>query len=496
MKRIAYFNIVSLCILLAACAKDAADPAVNVALTKMHARMVERIMSHAVTVEYPLLAKASSKLNLKIMPAAESYKGNANVALTTTMTSDATDAKDPKADLSIQLIASADIPSDTAAKPDKTNLFAVINARAVARTLSVNFEKIDITAPMFLPKPFLLPSLLASRWYGQTFNEVDVMLADAARERGESAQPPIEEILTNALRGVRMTPADLKKFLDNAHIWKGIRMLPGREDIGLIQIEVESDKEKIRDTVRALLAYIQEVSGPSFESQMRTNVELQTMIQSLTKNDAEFMRTMGSAKGILSADKTTYDFREFDGDIFSEAGDKTASVEIRHDANGKISVRITNVKTNETFLFLKQGTDIRLTSADKDIIMGTLTTEKADITVMDPGSGDIVLEASFDIDTLTKEDLKIRSGIFVFPTKKLTITVDSLVINLSNSFKDFTMTMKAIGKLDGKQLFTADFEAARSEIPTLSLTKPSYLPFEELQKDFMSTMMAPPALAP
>lgn len=484
------------CLLLAACGKDATDPAVNEALTKMHARMVERIMSQVVTVEYPHLAKATSELNLKIMPAAESYKGNANIALTTTMTSDATDAENPKADLSIRLIASANIPSDVAPKPDRVNLFAVINALAVDRTISLNFEKMDLTAPTFLPEPFSLPSLIAGRWYGQTFDELDVMLANNASESGRSGQPPFDEILTNALRGVRITPADLKKLLDNAHLWKGIRIVPGGEDAGLIRIEVESDKEKIRDTVRALLTYIQEVSGPSFESQMRTNKDLQTMMQELTKNDAEFMRTMGSAKGVLSADNTTYDFREFDGDIFSEAGEKTATVEIRHDANGDFSVRIIDVKTNETFLFMKQGADFRLSAADKDVLMGTITSKKAEITIYDPKAETIVMETSFDIDTLTKEDIEISSGVFVFPEQKLTVTVDSFAVNLSNSFKDFRMTGKAVGKLDGKQLFTADFEATRTEIPALSLSKPPYLPFEELQQDFMGAMMAPSAFAP
>lgn len=485
---------ISFCLLLAACGKDTTDPVVQNALTKMHTRMVERIMTHAVTIEYPLLAKATSELNVKIMPVAESYKGNASIALTTTMNSDATDAKNPKADLSLQLIASADIPSDLAPKPDKANLSAVINARAVDRTLSVNFEKMDLTASTFLPEPFTLPPLLASRWYGQTFAELDAMLQKSERGQGRGVQPPIEQILTNALRGVRMTPADLKKFLSQAHIWKGIRMFPGREDIGLIQIEVESDKEKIRDTVRALLTYIQVMSGPSFESQMRTNEELQTMMQSLTKNDAEFMRTMGSAKGILSADKTTYDFRGFDGDIFSEAGEQTAKVEIRHHVNGDFSIRIVDLATKESFEFIKQGADIWLTSADSDLLRGTLTREKADITLM--GKEHVVMEASFDIDTLTKENFEISRGVFIFPTKKLTVTVNTLAINLSNSFKDFQMTTKAVGTLDGKQLFTADFEAARTEIPAFTLTKPPYLPFSELQKDFMGALMPSPAFAP
>lgn len=484
-------SVVSLCAFLAACG-GAEDNSADIALTKMHERMMEQLMENAVTVDRPLLAKTTTELTVKILPASDMYKGNASFNVTTSMTSDATDAKSPVADISMKLIASADMPTGTIAttKPEKLSLFAMINARAVERTLSLNFEKVDATAPAFLPTPFSLPETISTKWYGKTFEEFDAMLKDLPRDAGESPQPPIDEILTNALRGVRMTPEQLEKLGNGVHLWKGIELLPEKD--GQIHVRVESDKKKVRESVRAFLTYIEEVSGPSWETQMRTNAELKTMMESLTKNDAEFLRTMGSVKGVISADAQTYDLTGFDGDIFDEQG--TLNGHITLTLTGKnFTLVLTDKKTSETVTVIRSGDAVSVTSGDKTVLKGTVNAKYVELMMTDPETGNLIGSIEMDIETLSMEKIEISRAVIVLPQEKLQITINGASVHLTNSLKDFVMLLKASGTLDGKPLFTADFEGKRSEIPSFSVEKPQFLPFENLQEDFSSAFMSPMA---
>lgn len=482
-------SLALLCLLLSACG-GGGDSGANLALTKMHERMMVRLMENAVTMEHPLIAKTTTTLNVKILPASESYKGNASLSLTSSMMSDATNAKSPTADLTVTLIAKADIPpsAPVAAKAEQVSVYVLMNARAVDRTLSVNFEKLDATAPAFLPTPFSLPEAITKNWYGKTFEELDVILKDLPREKGETSQPPIDEILTNALRGIRMTPAQLEKLGNGMHLWKGTELLPEKD--GQIHVRVESDKKKVRQTVRAFLTYIEEVSGPSWETQMRTNAELKTMMESLTKNDAEFLRTMGSVKGVISADVKTYDLTGFDGDILDEQGVLNGHITFaRTDKN--FALVLTDKKTNHALTVTRTGDSLMVTSGEKTVVQGTVNSKYMDLTVTDPETGNLAGSLELDITTFSMEKLEISRGVIVLPHYKMTITIEGASVNLSNSFKDFVMNFKASGKLDGKPHFTADFVGTRSEVAPFTVEKPQFLPFENLQQDFSSTFMAP-----
>ncbi len=482
-------SLVTLCVLLSACG-GGGDSGADQALTKMHERMMMHLMEHAVTIEHPLIAKTTTTLNVKILPAAESYKGNASLSLTSSMLSDATDVKSPTADLTVTLIVKADVPPGTPStgKSEQVSLYALMNARAVDRTLSINFEKVDATAPAFLPTPFSLPEAISKNWYGKTFEELDVILKDLPRDSGEISQPPIEEILSNALRGIHMSPEQLEKLGNGTHLWKGVELLPEKD--GQIHVRVESDKKKVHETVRAFLTYIEEVSGPSWETQMRTNGELKTMMESLTKNDAEFLRTMGSVKGIISADAKTYDLTGFDGDIFDEKGTLNGHIAFtRTDKN--FTLVLTDKKTNQTVTVTRTGETLTVTSGEKTVVQGTMNAKYVDLTITDPDTGNLAGSIELDITTLSMEKVEISRGVIVLPHYKLIITIEGASAKLTNSLKDFVVNVKASGKLDGKPLFTADFIGTRSEVAPFTVEKPKFLPFENLQNDFTSTFMAP-----
>lgn len=482
-------TILSFSIVLSACGGGQNADA-DLALTKMHERMMTRLMEHAVTIDHPLIAKTTTALNVKILPASESYKGNASLNLTSSMMSDATNAKSPTADLTVTLIASADIPPGTptsTAKPEKVSLYALMNARAVDRTLSVNFEKVDATAPAFLPTPFSLPEAISKQWYGKTFEELDAIVKDLPRENGELPQPPVDEILTNALRGVRMSPEQLERLGNGTHLWKGVELLPEKD--GQVHVRVESDKKKVRETVRAFLTYIEEVSGPSWETQMRTNAELKTMMESLTKNDAEFLRTMGSIKGVISADKETYDITGFDGDIFDEQGTLNGHITFTSTKAGDFTIVLTDKKTNQTVTLTRSGDSLSVVAGDKTVVIGTVNSKYVDLTITDPETGNLAGSIELDITTLSMENIEISRGVIVVPSQNLTVNIEGASVHLSNSLKDFVIKLKASGKLDGKPLFTADFVGTRSEVAPFSVEKPQFLPFENLQQDFMGAFM-------
>lgn len=463
-------TLVVSCILLSSCGAGE-DPAAADVLMKMHDRMQERIMAHAVTVENPERAEQSATFALKIFPAADISEGTTSIDLTTSLASDVTDPKDPRADLTVALSATSDIPNEITEDADPLRVDTLIHARAAEKTLSTSIERADITAPMFLSEPFSLPAILTERWYGQTFAEFD-----AAHPK----DAPISDILTRALRGVRATPEQLETFLDQAHLWKAVKLLP--EQGGQLQIDVETDKKKIQTTVKAYVRYMQEISATPPSS------DIDSMFQALTKNDAEFLQTMGSAKGVLSVDKETYDFRGFSGDIFDEDNGKTAQLEIRSDANGDLSISITDVTSGETFVLTRTGDDVRVTAAGKDVLKGTLTASQMNLTMYDPETGEDMGTASSTY-AMTKKSFTISRGEFSWKPENVSVTVEQLSIVLSDSLKDISMKLKATGTREGKPLFSIDASAERKESALQNIAKPEFLPLENLQTDFLGALM-------
>ncbi len=484
-------------LLFSACS-NADSIAANQALAKMHARMMEIVRSNPITLEQPRIAKTTTELSVQILPASKAYKGNANFIVKTSMLSDAVNPKDPRLDATMTISASADVPSETAnpttEKPDRLSLSTIISARSMERALAMNFAKVEVTAPTFLPVPFVLPSAMSSVWYGMTFAELDAVLAEQRSVKGAVKPPPIEDILTNMLRGFQLTPVALEKLGNNMHLWNGIKILPGREGMGLIQIEVKSDKRKIRDSVRALLAFVEEMSGSSWKSQMQTNTELTTMVNSLMKNDAEFVRTMGSVQGVVSADAETFDFREFNGDIFNEKNVQTATIDIRRETSGDFSIRLTNIQSKEDSLLMKQGDNFSLEVGNKQIMRGILSSSRVQFDVFDPKNDIVLGSADVSIISLSGDRIELSKGVIEFTQKKLVVTIPSFSIVLSNSLKDMSMKIVGRGTLDGKPLFSGDLQMTRTEIAPFTLEAPLFVPFENLRKDFLSAFVPPAAL--
>jgi hypothetical protein len=207
-------SVLCLSLLLCACSQKQGANEGETMLKKIHARMKEKVMTHALTFETPLIAKATSSSKLKIFPSA-SYAGTADIALKTEMVSDASDEKSPVGDLSLTLTAAIDTPGNIRGAPaDRLNAHVVMNARAIDKTLALNIEKADIDAPSFLPQPFSLPVAMSKEWYGQTFAEIDAYM----KTHGRTNEPRIAETLAGALRGIHTTPEALETLLDEAHV--------------------------------------------------------------------------------------------------------------------------------------------------------------------------------------------------------------------------------------------------------------------------------------
>ncbi len=489
--------IVTLAISLSACGGSTADQA----LSRMHDTYLKQAMSNLEILVQSDLSRTttniafSTKRSAKTVAVGERDFGiiaNAELKIASEMSSDVRNPRIPLADGMISFVGSITAPAGTFtgmdvqnAPPETATADIAISARSVAETILLRISGVSVVTPM-MPKPFELPAEMSSRWYGITFDALDALLAKQATETGGTPAPPVRELLSKSF-GNRVSPAALLKLWKSVHIWNGLELLP--EENGLVRIRVESDKKKVQTSVRAFVEYIKETSGQSWDSQLERSPEMKKNMESLLADDAEFMKTMGTVKGVLSADKETYEFMGFDGEILDASGKVKAVVTILRTKDGDFSASLTNTETQEGFVIQKQGE--RLTGGamnGKNAIEGTVSMKAVDLTVKDPETGKEVTSIAFAINEMTPTSLSISDGTVKIPSEKLTIHVRALSVKI-NPPDSVTMRIDSSAEVGSSQQVTLEADLRREAIPSLKVEKPAFQPIESLYQDLLQVLI-------
>lgn len=447
------------------------------ALQRMHATYVTQIEKSIHRLERPEISRTNASMLLHMFSVEKLFAGTVDLAADLTILHDVRDEKNPLMELATDITLEVD---------NGYSLETTIGARSVDRSLLLNIGKLVVSAPAeILPAPFVLPAAMQTVWYGATFDELDRLMRENAEE-GEST-PSAELMIAGAFRGAKVDSDDLRATLQKIHLWNGLEVLP--EENGLVRIRTESDKKKIRNSVRAIVRLLEKSTGPSWKTSMEDNAEFQKMIGDLEKNNLEFLREMGTVKGVISADKETFALRGFEGDIFDEQDNRVGHVAFIRSSSGDFSLGITQEKTGETFHLVKQGTQVDLSSNGKKMMTGSVSKEKFSLMFLDEEDGSNVLSVLFDIDSFdtVTGSFRIKNGVITLAEEKIIISVADMTVERKGVNSSFRL--EAAGTRDGNSLFMITIDSEQSETAPFTPEKPAYKPFESLQQDLMQALM-------
>lgn len=464
-------------------------------LMKMHDVLSEQVTENLRITEQPVRAEVATDAKVHISSIPDTFPGSADVTLQLHTRHDTSSASSPLAEASLKFSLEADAAAGTfSGTPPKKNaerdhLTAAMSLlfRSVDRKATLNISNLAISGPM-LPAPFMLPKSMQTSWYGMTFDEIDRIMQESAAKNGELPPQPVEEIIANALTGVRIEEDDVEELLEELHLWNGIELLPEEGDT--VRVRVESDKKKMQASARAFLAFLEKnslqpgqhlASDPYF-------MELKGFVE----NDEEFAKNAGSVQGILSADKKTYELRGFVGDVYTASGALTTHIAFINTKEKDFSLALTDkAGSGGTITFSKKGQEYSVDIDTKPLIVGTITDTALDFVFTHPENGDIVMTLKGEIlewsDDWTK--LHLRNVRIDIPEGKVTILLEDWNHSMSEDYKEFDSTLKASGMLNGKPLFGINATTKRKSIGAFTLESPLYKPFDALQEDFMQALM-------
>lgn len=491
MRRFLPLSTIAFAVLLAACGTVSEGDRI---LGEMHRRYTEHIISNSRFITQPETGSVDTSFEIHTLPVKDLFPGTVDLTASTVTRYDIRSPKSPVADGNLALTVSVKAPAGTFGMPsassaqDEMSLDLLLNARAVSRTLLVNIAKLDADIPAFMPMPFSLPPVTAAKWFGATFDELNRKMKEGTEGMPDSGPvPTVEEMITSAFAGARVTPEALRRAADRMHLWNAVEVLPEKD--GQLQVRVESDKEKIHTSVRAVMEYIEEVSGPSWEQQLR-NPEFEEIVTGITEEDAEFLKTMGSVKGVLSVDKETYVLTGFEGDVFDETGKQSGRISFAS-RDGDVTLAITDTESGETATFTKKGGDLLLTTGDKTVVAGTWDEAKKELslTVSDPETGVKAATLFLSASEFTPERSTINKLEITLVEEKVTITITDAGTILDAEAGSADITGSFTVTLEGKKVAEGRLETSSRTLTPFSVEKPSFSPFEDLQADFMQALM-------
>jgi hypothetical protein len=229
--------------------------------------------------------------------------------------------------------------------------------------------------------------------------------------------------------------------------------------------------------------------GPSW-SEMQKQSEMLSKIEQ-AKRDID--TKVGGVKGVISAEKETFKFRGFDGDVLDQGGKVLGHITLETPKNGDILISITDMSTpaEKKVIFVKKGTDFTLTASGATVAKGTISPSSFTLSLLNPSpKDDVALHVNFPISKVSQTDLQIENGTVELPKQEFTLNIRSMGWSFSNKFKDAIATLDATALLKGKQLFTVQTKFKRNEAPSIAIEKPAkYLPFQQLQNDLTAAVM-------
>ena len=475
-------------LLLTACGK----PNPQITLDKMHEAMMAKVSENLRMVEYPKRATVTTNITLKTLPLKNVFEGNADIDLSVKQEYDVSDIKNLLLQMGLTLKASVNAPAGmlggmvTEKKGEKDFASADVEAtlRSAQRKLTLNIGKIVVSVPS-LPQPFTLPETFKNAWYGATFDEINAELKKSKQENAPDA-PTIDEMLERIFSGKGFSKEAVEKLYADLRVWKGIELLP--EQDGKVRVRVETDKEALKKDIDTIISYMGESAGPSWK-QLQKGKDFEEKIRT-SKEDIE--QKFGVVRGVMEADKDTYAFRGFQGEVLSVSGTKLGDIAVSISPNGDALIDITDVSSpnNTKLTFKKTGSDFTFTVEGKQIVSGTVTDKLLDFTIIDPKTGLTFLKGNFPVKSVSREELSIEGASLEVPSIQLKLSIDTLHYVFSNNFKNMAWSLIVGGNYQSKPLFSLTVNADRKEQPSVTVELPAkYSPFMQLQQDLSAAFM-------
>lgn len=443
-------------------------------------------------IQQPEVGSIEGNVQMNTSPIKNIFEGNLSFSLDALSRYDIRSKKSPIADIALTVSVNVDAPAGTFGTPsdasarEKATLNLQLIARSLDRVLALQIPVLEADAPL-MASAFSLPQDISKTWYGSTYDELNASLKEAAMENGNEQQlPKVEEIIGNMFGSTRVSPEAMKRAAKKMHLWNGIEVLP--EEDGNLHIRVESDKKKILRSVKAALDYVEEVSGSSWDAQLN-NPQFREMVTGLKGKDAEFLKTMGSVKGIISVEKDTYIFRGFVGDAMDESGSITGHMEMLSTAEGDFKLSITDVAEQSTMLFTKKGADLSFVVDDKQLMKGTWEDKKLNLAFTNEADGKSAGSLMMTLKEYDKTHLIISEARITIADPSMVITVKDFMVAVNEAEKESSMSATFSASYEGKNVLSGSMVSKKKEIPDFSLEKPVFKPLKDLQADFYQALL-------
>lgn len=487
MKRIVLgLSFVSLT-LLAACGGGPQLTAQQV-LEKMHERFVTKITEQTNKVQTPLLAETVTNIALETQPIANVFPGSIVAELKAKQAVDLTDTKQPKFDANVDFNISATapgemfgIPSKDPTKPSMEQATASVNAsvRSLNAKVFLNIASLLVKQPG--KSQVTLDKKLSSAWYMATFKEINDLLAESTKDDPAAKPMTVESLIEKSVAQYRDSAKQIQALAQSSHIWNAVELLPDED--GMYRVRVEADKQKLAATLEAVMEYVMQQNDPT-----GMNPEMQGELERMKTEMHADVEKMGSLKGILYADKE-FTPRGFVGQATDTGGTVQLDIDALISSNGDARFKLSNPKTpSENVDFQKKGDAFTFMSSGKKVADGTMTAKKFTMTVYEDKT--TMATVNLDINKADDTTLDVKGRITV-PAGGSEITIETLKIVFSNSFKDMKVDSVIHASLLGSPAIDLTIMSERKEVSSVKVDEPSVAkPMMTIQQDFAPVIQA------
>ena len=475
-------------ILLAACGSGTPQSPQAI-LQKMHERIMEGITKAADNMEVADVSATKMKIHLKVNPIPGILPMSAIADIASNQTYDVkTDKQHPTMGLTLDATVEAE---DTSA--DSTiNVKLSTEAKAIGGKLFVQLKDGTFSMPA-MGLNAAISEKVKKAWYGTTFDEINTMIngnLEMQREAGvtdDLASIDVEKIILNAINQQREMPEKLKTLAKSIHLWKPIETLP--EENGMLRVRVESDAAKMEASMSALLDFAIETNNPLGMPEAASDPTMKEEVATIRDETHQFFDTnKGTVRGIVMADKKTYDFTGFDGEVVDGSGATTGTIHFIMQKNGDITFTASSTESpDEKISFTKKGEAVELTSGAQTILKGTMSRKKIHLEGFDEAGATQII-ADFDIAKADADTLNL-SGKVTIPSAGVDIIITKFVSEMRNSYKDVTTDLAATVNFQDQPVADITLEAIQKEESSIGIaTEKVFLPINALMVDLQPFM--------
>ena len=421
--------------------------------------------------------------------------GDAELHIDADVAADIRQPRSPVIDGTIKVSGSMQAPAGTfgavpakGSEKETSSAGIQLSARVIDDIVALKVDDLSLSIPG-TPERTGLADALSKQWYGITFDAIDAMMKAQSEKAGTPEQPKVRELLSRSFNR-RISPPSVTKFVEKIHLWKGIELLP--ETDGLVRIRVESDKKKVLASVRAIREYLEENSGQGLGAKAWLGLNNQGQIDALLQDEATFMKSMGTVRGVLSADRTSYAFRGFDGDILDEKGVTQGHLNISLTSEGDFRLELTNTGTGEATVVEKSGAKFSVSYAGKELLSGLVSAEQFSMEAKDPESGAVVAQLKGNVQSATATNITLSDIEGSVPSKHIALKNGSYSMKVDTAKGGMLNTEISTEVVLGpayemKILISSE----RRTITSVSIEKPVYKPLEDLYQDLLAVLIGP-----